>query len=244
MIDLHFHCLPGVDDGPASWDDAVALCRAAAAEGTTRIVATPHVLRGAWANTNPLARDRLVGALNERLGGSPQILPGCEYYFSADVVELAKKPAGPLTGLAGGAYLLVEFGPGLVPASAEASFHELRVLGLEPVIAHPERHTAFALEPGRLAAFVARGALVQITAGSLLGDFGKKAKKASEDFLRLGLVHLVASDAHSRDRRPPRLTAARERIRKKFGAEAERGIFLDNPEAVLESRPATYRPSA
>ena len=68
MIDLHFHCLPRVDDGPASWDEAVALCRAAAAEGTTRIVATPHVLRGSWTNTNPVARERLVQALNERLG--------------------------------------------------------------------------------------------------------------------------------------------------------------------------------
>ena len=67
MIEVHFHCLPRVDDGPASWDEAVALCRAAAAEGTTRIVATPHVLRGDWANTNPVARDRLVQALNERL---------------------------------------------------------------------------------------------------------------------------------------------------------------------------------
>ena len=67
MIEIHFHCLPRVDDGPKSWDEAVALCRAAAAEGTTRIVATPHVLRGSWTNTNPVARERLVQALNERL---------------------------------------------------------------------------------------------------------------------------------------------------------------------------------
>ena len=237
MIDLHFHCLPRVDDGPASWEDAVALCRAAAAEGTTRIVATPHVLRNEWVNTNPVARERLVGALNERLGGSPRILPGCEYYFSNDVVGLAKKgPMSPLTGLALGTYLLTEFNPGLVPPSAVAAFHELRVLGLHPVIAHPERHPVFQRKPEQLADFVARGAFVQITAGSLVGDFGKTAQKACEDFLKLGLVHVVASDAHSIAQRPPRMAPAREKIRKKWGADVERGLFVDNPEAILASR--------
>ena len=85
-----------------------------------------------------------------------------------------------------------------------------------------------------------RGALVQITAGSLLGDFGKTAQKACEDFFRLGIVHAVSSDAHSVSRRPPRMAAARARIRKKWGVEAERGLFVDNPEAILASRPVPY----
>lgn len=241
MIDLHFHCLPRVDDGPSSWEESVALCRAAAEEGTTRIVATPHVLRNEWTNTNPVVRDRLVAALNERLGGSPRVLPGCEYTYSDEVVKLAKKRAtSPLTGLAKGAYLLVEFAPGLVPGTAAAAFHELRVLGLHPVIAHPERHPVFAREPGRLAELVGRGALVQVTAASLLGDFGKMAQKACEDFWKLGLVHVVASDAHTMRQRPPRLAPARERVRKKWGKDAERGLFVDNPEAMLASRPVPF----
>jgi protein-tyrosine phosphatase len=241
VIEIHFHCLPRVDDGPASWDEAVALCRAAAAEGTTRIVATPHVLRGSWANTNPVVRDRLVLALNERLAGPPRVLPGCEYYYSNELISLVKKgPASPLTGLARGHYLLIEFGPGHIPPLIVSVFHELRVLGLNPVVAHPERHLVFARQPKRLAEIAARGALVQITAGSLLGDFGKTAQKACEDFFRLGLVHAIASDAHSMSQRPPRMAPARERVRKKWGADAERGLFVDNPEAILASRPVPY----
>ncbi len=241
MIDLHFHCLPRVDDGPASWDDAVALCRAAEAEGTTRIVATPHVLRDKWVNTNPVARDRLVQALNERLGGTPRVLPGCEYYYSDEVIALARKGAvSPLTGLARGHYLLVEFGPGLVPPLIVSVFHELRVLGLHPVIAHPERHLVFARQPERLAELVTKGALVQITAGSLVGDFGKTAQKACEDFFRLGLVHAIASDAHSMSLRPPRMAPARKWVRKKLGADAERGFFVDNPQAILDSQPVPF----
>ena len=241
MIDVHFHCLPRVDDGPGSWDEAVALCRAAAEDGTTLVVATPHVLRHQWSNANPIVRDRLVASLNERLGGTPRVVPGCEYFYAEDVVALAKKgPTSPLTGLAGGSYLLVEFSPATVPASAVHAFHELRVLGVHPVVAHPERHPVFARQPERLADLVSRGALAQITAGSLLGDFGKTAQKACEDFLRLGLVHLVASDAHSLAQRPPRLLAARERVRKKWGTDAERGLFVDNPEAVLASEAVPF----
>ena len=85
-----------------------------------------------------------------------------------------------------------------------------------------------------------KGALVQITAGSLLGDFGKTAQKACEDFFRLGLVHAIASDAHSLSQRPPRMAPARERVRKKWGADAERGLFVENPEAILASRPVPF----
>lgn len=244
MIEIHFHCLPRVDDGPATWHDAVALCRAAAAEGTTRIVATPHVLRGKWANTNPAERDELVESLNEYLGGRPRILSGCEYLFSDELIPLVKKgTASPLTGLGRGHYLLIEFGPSHVPPVIASAFHELRILGINPVIAHPERHLEFARHPERLKEIAERGALVQITAGSLLGDFGKTAQKACEDFFRLGIVHAISSDAHSVSRRPPRMAAARERIRKKWGVEAERGLFVDNPEAILASRPVPYAPS-
>jgi protein-tyrosine phosphatase len=241
VIDVHFHCLPRVDDGPDSWEEAVALCRAAAEDGTTLVVATPHVLRHQWSNANPIVRDRLVASLNERLGGTPRVVPGCEYYYAEEVVALAKKgPTSPLTGLGGGSYLLVEFSPATVPESAVHAFHELRVLGVHPVVAHPERHPVFARQPERLADLVSRGALAQITAGSLLGDFGKTAQKACEDFLRLGLVHLVASDAHSLVQRPPRLLAARERVLKKWGAAVERGLFVENPEAVLASEAVPF----
>ena len=241
MIEIHFHCLPRVDDGPASWDEAVELCRAAAAEGTTRIVATPHVLRGSWSNANPVTRDRLVQGLNERLNGRPRILPGCEYYYSDDVIALARKgPTSPLTGLGRGSYLLIEFSPGHVPPSIVSVFHELRVLGVHAIVAHAERHPGFAQQPERLAELVRKGALVQITAGSLVGDFGKAAQKACEDFFRLGLVHAIASDAHSMSKRPPRMAPARERVRKKWGLDAERGLFVENPEAILASRPVPF----
>ena len=94
MIETHFHCLPEIDDGPEDWDEAVALCRAAAAEGTTTLIATPHVLRDPWLNEDPAVRDRLILKLNALLEGKPSVLAGCEYYFSADAVELVERGSG------------------------------------------------------------------------------------------------------------------------------------------------------
>ena len=236
MIDLHFHCLPGIDDGPETWEQAIALCQKAAAEGTRTIVATPHVLRSPWINEEPAVRDRLILRLNALLAGTPSVLAGCEYYFSSDAVQLLERGRfSPLTGMNRSRYLLLEFPPGEMPAHTEAIFHELALMNVTPVVAHPERNRAFASDPSRLERLVARGAIVQITAGSLLGDFGAWALAASQDFFRRGIVHLVASDAHSVDSRPPRLARSREWVRREWGKEAESGLFEGNPGAILRS---------
>lgn len=237
MIDLHFHCLPGIDDGPDSWDDAVALCRQAAADGTTSIVATPHVLRENWLNEDPRARDELVMKLNTLLGGKPAILPGCEFFYSYDAPDLWEMgTAGPLTGLNRSNHLLLEFPGTMVPREADNVIHELVVMGVTPVIAHPERNLDFARNPDRLEAFIQKGAVAQITASSLTGEFGRQPHATSLEFFKRGLVHIVASDAHNLKRRPPRLAAAREKVRRDWGTEVESALFEENVKAVVEGR--------
>ncbi len=245
MIDVHFHCLPGIDDGPIDWEEAVSLCRAAAADGTRTLVATPHVLRDGWINEDPAVRDQLILKLNTLLGGTPAVLAGCEYAYSSDAVDLLERGAsGPLTTLNRGRYLLLEFLAGALPASVDAVFHELSLMDITPVVAHPERNRRLSGDPSRLEGLVARGAVVQITAGSLLGDFGDHPFETCEEFFRRGLVHLVASDAHSTGRRPPRLLAARQRVRRDWGGEAEVGLFDANPSALLRSEPLPWRLAA
>jgi len=245
LIDVHFHCLPELDDGPPNWEESVALCRAAAAEGTRTLVATPHVLRDGWLNENAAVRDQLILKLNTLLGGSPSVLAGCEYAFSSDTIELLERgAAGPLTTLNRGRYLLVEFLPGALPPATDSILHELSLMDFTPVIAHPERNRLFSANPGRLEKLVERGAVVQITAGSLLGDFGYGPYEACEKFFRRGLVHLIASDAHSVARRPPRLAAAREAVVRLWGSEAEAGLFEANPSALLRSEPLPWAPAA
>jgi protein-tyrosine phosphatase len=239
LIDIHFHCLPGIDDGPTDWTAAVALCRAAANDGITTIVATPHVLRDRWLNEDAAARDRLLEELNGLLGGSPKVLPGCEYYFSADGLELWEQgSAGPLVGLNRSDYLLVEFPATRIPEQAEGVLFELTLKGVRPVIAHPERNLVFAEQPERLQRFIEIGAIAQVTASSITGQFRPAAQAASDEFFRRGLVHVVASDSHSVDRRPPVMSAAREAVQRRWGREAESLLFESIPQAIVKNEEA------
>lgn len=200
-------------------------------------MATPHVLRDPWWNEDRAARTALLDELNRRLGGTPRVVTGAEVWFTSDLVALAEAGEdGPLEGLAGSRYLLVEFPPGFVAREAAAVFHELSVMGRVPVVAHPERNLVFARDLDLLGSLVEAGALVQLTAGSLLGEFGRGARAAAEAMLASGLAHVVASDAHDLRRRPPRMAAARERVRAAMGAEVETLLFDAIPAAVLEDR--------
>jgi len=242
VIDLHFHCLPGIDDGPKTWDESVALCKEAASQGTTTIVATPHVLRDDWLNEDPNVRDDLLFELNTRLEGFPVVLAGCEYLFSSSLLTLLERGEwSPLTPLHRSRYLLIEFRGTILPPDTESIFHELSLLDVTPVVAHPERHPLLAKDPTPLERLVGLGAVTQLTAGSLLGDFGSSAREACDRFLELGLAHLVASDAHSLEHRPPRLAQARERARAEWGEESAAGLFDANPEALLRSEPLPWR---
>ena len=239
MIDIHFHCLPGIDDGPRNWDDAVALCKAAAADGVTTIVATPHVLReDIWINDDPAARGALIDELNRRLGGTPKIVPGCEYFFSSDAIDLCR-PGGPLTMLNNSSYLLVEFPATRLPEAAESVFHELSVMGVTPVVAHPERNLVLASQPAKLRRLIEVGALSQVTAGSVTGEFGRAALTAANEMIKLGLVHVIASDSHSLNRRPPRMSEAREKLRQKWSSDLEAALFETNAHAIINNQPVS-----
>lgn len=242
MIDIHFHCLPGIDDGPAEWQNAVELCRAAATEGTTHVVATPHVLRERWVNDDPSHRDELLLKLNDLLGGKPAVLPGCEFYFASDALELWEMgAAGPLYGLNRSNYLLVEFPSTSVPPNAEDVIHEFSLVGVTPVIAHPERNLELARSPETLQSLVRAGAVTQVTASSLIGDFGRNVERTCALYHEHGLIHFVASDAHSLEKRPPRLAAAYAWATRKWGSERADAVFVHNPEALVANRPLPYR---
>ncbi len=209
MIDLHCHVLPGIDDGPASLEDSVALARAAAAGGVQTIVATPHV---SWDYPNDAATiARLVATVNERLRDecvAVTIVRGAELAFTriADIpdAELAE------LGLGGGRWLLVEppFTPSVV--GLENVIAGLRARGHEVVLAHPERCPAFHRDLDSLTRMSGSGVACSITAGSLVGRFGREVRRFALALVEAGLVHNVASDAHDALRRPPGLAAELE----------------------------------
>lgn len=237
MIDLHSHVLPGLDDGAADLEEAVAICRAAAADGITVLAGTPHVRRRDYPTTAAQIENALA-TLRAEVGGLVRLVPGGEI----DLAEL-DRPRGELTrfALAGNpAYLLVEMPYTGWPLDLADRLFRLSTSGVTAVLAHPERNAAVQEQPALLEPVVAGGTLVQLTAASVDGRGGRRSKVCSADLLERGLAHLIASDAHAPAVRAVGMAAAAKSV----GDEAlARWLTVDVPRAIVENEPLPPRPA-
>jgi len=230
MIDLHTHVLPGLDDGAATLEEALEMMRIAAEDGITEIVATPHAdLQFAFV---PGAVERAARELVDASGGAPRLHAGCELHLTFE--NLQQCLAAPSRySIAGTRYVLVEVPDYLTMDVVTEVLGRLRAADLVPIIAHPERSPLVAGRLDTLRQWTSEGCLLQITAGSLLGRFGKRAQYAANELLLAHDVHLVASDAHDTRHRPPVLSVARRHVARRTEAEYACLLFDENPAAVL-----------
>jgi protein-tyrosine phosphatase len=237
MIDTHAHILPGIDDGAPTLEDSVALCRMAAEDGIQTLVCTPHI-NFRYENR----RDTIEGpfhALQEAIeaeGIALQLVKGAEVHLSPDIVDKVKGKE-LVTYNDGGCYLLLEFPFQPVMTGDDEMVYRLRLAGVTPVIAHPERIAWFMEDPDRLHRLIRLGALGQVTGGSILGKFGDKSRRAAMTMLERNLVHMVATDAHDISYRRPLLAEAAEAIAQRFGEERSRAMTVETPRAVIEGAP-------
>lgn len=233
MIDIHCHPLPEVDDGAKTFEDAVAMCRMAAEDGTTHLVATPHC-NYTYA-FNPEVNEQKLRELQKAVGPAPQLLLGCDFHLSYDNIQQIVRSRGSYT-INRTRYVLVEFDDHFVPQNMDNVFYDLQVAKLVPILTHPERNPVFQRKPELLYSWIMRGCLAQITAKSFTGGFGRRARELSEMWLDRNLVHFFASDAHDVKYRPPLLSVCYEKLAESKGkAEADR-IMKRNPEAVINDR--------
>ena len=236
-VDIHCHCLPGVDDGPATEGEALALCRALVDDGIGTVIATPHQL-GRFSDCNEAAEVRqAVFRLNEQLQGNGialTVAAGAEVRVDERILELLTDDK-ILTLADGGKYILLEL-PHEVFIDIEPLLVELATLQIQAIISHPERHNVLAAQPAILSSWQRRSAHLHVTAGSLLGEFGLGARKAAWRFLRMGWVSLVATDSHNAKYRRPLMTAAFKRISLELGQPAARLLCIDNPVRVLKGQ--------
>lgn len=235
-VDMHCHCLPGLDDGPATLADAVAVCRALIDDGITAVIATPHQL-GSYADVTAVRvreATQVLTAELERLGLPLSVRAGAE--VRADESLLTLLAAGRLLTLAdGGAYLLVEL-PHSTMLDLRGLIDSLMAINVTPVISHPERHSGLARSPQLLRPWLARGAILQVTAASLVGAFGPGTQRSAWDLMDKGWVSLIASDAHDAVGRAPLMTPAIDSIAARMGHAVARRLCVQNPLAVYEGR--------
>ena len=236
MIDLHGHYLPGLDDGAADLAVAVAMCRLAARDGCHDVVVTPHLRRDEWPSASGAEIGAAVARLREAVGAEPRLHAGAEVRVDSDLLDDLDRD-GAVVPLAGSRYLLLELDPwGIGPDPVEL-VQELTFARWRPIVAHPEVTPFLTRERDLLERLVEAGALLQVTAASVTGEYGRAPREQARALLEAGLVHFVASDAHGTDFRPPGLRRAFDEIAHGWGEATARRLFVDHPQAVLDDRP-------
>ncbi|MEH7608614.1 tyrosine-protein phosphatase [Priestia megaterium] len=236
MIDLHCHILSGIDDGALNDEMSLKMARKAVSEGIRTIVATPHHQNGRYLNEK---KDiiQYVQELNELLKKEKiplTILPGQEIRLYGEIIEdyQAEKI---LTLNDTRKYLFIEFPSSQVPHYSQQLLFDIQSKGLIPIIVHPERNSRLLEQPDLLYKFITNGALAQVTAGSVMGHFGKKIKKFSHQLIQSNLVHFVSSDAHNLDGRSFYMREALEAIESEHGQDTVY-MFLENAQYVIHGQ--------
>ena len=236
MVDIHCHILPGIDDGSDTWETTSAMCRMAARDGITHIVATPHC-------DGHYIYDRehftgMLGTLSEVAGEWLTFTIGCDFHLSPRNLEEAMNDPRRFA-IGDTQYLMVEFDHHGIPYNAPEQLMAIISRGMVPIITHPERNGYLMKNLDVVERFVHEGCLVQVTANALTGFWGPKSKKAAQKLVQKKLVHIVATDAHDLKFRPPVLSEARKVVASLAGPKVAEVLFVDNPSAIVSGRRIT-----
>ena len=242
MIDLHVHILPGIDDGPRTLEDSLEMARLAVADGITTMVATPHLFRRRSVDFHELLRPQdirqAVERFNEHLAEENidlTVLPGCEVPLFPEIIKFFDEDR-VLTINDGQCYICLEMPDSVIPPATEDIIFQLSSRGITPIITHPERNPIFYEMPQKLKRFVSLGCLAQITARSLTRGFGWGVSRFTKKLVKQGLVHIMATDAHSVGSRPPLMKEALKKLSKLVGESQAWDMVATTPERIIQAK--------
>ncbi len=217
----------------------VAMCRAAAADGITHMVATPHANDRYHYDREYL--QGLVAHLQQLVGEAPKLSLGCDFHLSYENIQDAlAHPARYV--IEGTRYLLVEFSNYSVPQQTTDSFLKLGDVGLTPIITHPERNPILRESPQRVVEWAEQGCVIQMTGSALTGFWGERTQRAAEWLLERQAVHVLATDAHDTQKRVPILSDARDAAAEICGDEIADALVEGNPRAIIGNETLPYFP--
>lgn len=235
MIDIHSHLIPNVDDGAKSPEETIELIKEAREAGITDIILTPHYIINSYeqnAETLILLKDKLQQIINsENIKVNLHI--GMEVYITDNLVEILKQ--NKILTLAGSKYLLME-----LPLNTNVQYLDMVIFRLIenniiPIIAHPERYKFVQEDPSKVRELIDSGCLIQSNIGSILGIYGKKAKKTIKYLLKNDLINFIATDTHRKNTIYPLLQKGIKKIEKITGKEKAEELTNLNAQRILNN---------
>ncbi len=240
---MHCHILPAIDDGAKDLETALAMARIAVDDGIQVIACTPHITPGVYDNRGPDI-SRAITSLQAELdaaGIALRLTCGADAHLAPDLGEGLRDRRVPSLG--GSRYFLLEPPHHVAPPRLDLAVQDLLDQGYVPVITHPERLSWIEDHYTVMKAMANAGAWFQITAGSLTGRFGPRARYWAERMVDEGLAQILATDAHNLRNRAPRLAEGRDAVAARLGAEEAKRMVIDRPRGILaNAEPATLAP--
>lgn len=239
MIDIHSHILPGIDDGAATQEDALAMLMSAQKAGVTRIVATPHILD--WSDEAYLERIkdvfRSMKTLIRERDIRVELILGAEILISHDLsLRLEKNSEFTLGG--NKRYVLMELPFMEIPIYFEDVIFELKTKGITPVIAHVERYYQIIKHPEYTDKIINSGALIQSNAGSFSGKYGRSVRRTAVRLLKKGKIHIIASDSHGLSKQGEYVNSkGMKTVKKMVSDQAFDCLVNQNPGLVIGNEP-------
>jgi protein-tyrosine phosphatase len=235
LIDLHSHLLPGIDDGSKDLAMSLAMARMAAADGISTIACTPHILPGVYNNDGPAIR-RAVTRLAKSIAEAAipiSVVAGADVHIAPDLAVQLEN--GRALTLNNSRYLLLEPPHHVLPPRLDDLIFGLQAAGYVPILTHPERLSWVEGHYDLIRRLVASSVLMQITAGSVMGRFGRRPRYWAERMLDEGLCHLLATDAHNTEQRAPRMADARDVVAQRLGDDEAINLVLRRPHGILNN---------
>ena len=242
MIDLHCHLLPGIDDGAPDLETALAMARIAVDDGITVTACTPHIHPGVYDNTGEGIKAAIAALQAEldRAGIALKLVCGADAHIDGALVEGLR--SGRVSRLNDTRYFLFEPPHHVAPPRMEDVVFDVMAAGYWPLLTHPERLTWIEDHYDTVVRLADRGVLMQITAGSVEGRFGKRPTYWAERMLDEGLVHILATDAHNLRNRKPILSVARDLVAERLGEDEATAMVTTRPRAIIDGEPPQHRP--
>ena len=235
MVDIHNHVLPNIDDGSKSLEMSINMLKHAYEQGVTDVVNTVHFQHPLFLNIDHSIEnfERIAKSLQSKLNECEipiKIHLGSEVFYYENLLKIVRKP---MVTMGNGKYMLVEFSPKNIPNSQKKTLFDLKMSGVTPIIAHPERYKLVQENFNIIYDWINAGCLIQVDAGSLLGSLGEKAKKSSILILKEECCHVLASDAHNDLNRNFCIKDAYNFVRNIIGKKNSDLLVYEHPSSII-----------
>ena len=236
MIDIHNHVLPNIDDGSKSVEMSLRMLKYAYEQGVTDVVNTVHFQHPLFLHIDHSIErfERIKSSLQSKLHDCKipiKIHLGSEVFYYDNLLKIIN---APLTTMGFGKYMLIEFSPKNIPNSQKKTLFDLKIKGITPIIAHPERYKLVQDNFSTIYDWINAGCLIQVDAGSLLGLMGKKAKESSLLIIKENCCHILASDAHNDSNRNFCIKEAYNYVKSIIGKKNSDPLVYEHPSSIIK----------